>query len=152
MNDLILLVGVSGSGKSTYARSFCAQTGAVHLSSDECRGVLSGDENNQEVSGRAFELLRNMTRYFLRRGQNVVVDATNLNPKSRKDFVEIGRQFHAFIHAYCFKTDLTVAKERNKTRSRVVPEHVIDAQSAKCVWPTVGEVDNVIFIANESRS
>jgi predicted kinase len=81
------LVGVSGSGKSTFARKRFEPTEI--LSSDYCRGLVSDDENSQAAT---FDVLHFIARKRLAAGKLTVVDATNVQPESRKPFVEIGRK------------------------------------------------------------
>src|SRR5215831_404824 len=52
--SLVVLMGVSGSGKSTFARRLFKTTEV--LSSDYCRGLVSDDENNQAATKDAFEI------------------------------------------------------------------------------------------------
>ena len=73
---LVVLVGASGSGKSTFARKHFKPTEI--LSSDACRGLVSDDENNQAATGDAFDLLHFIARKRLARGLLTVVDATNV--------------------------------------------------------------------------
>ena len=84
---LVLLVGASGCGKSTFASKHFAKTEVV--SSDECRGIVSDDENNQAATGDAFALLHYIVNKRLANGRLTVVDATNVQPESRKKLVEI---------------------------------------------------------------
>lgn len=71
---LVALVGASGSGKSSFARRHFLPTEVV--SSDACRGWISDDENNQEVSAEAFDLLYHIVGRRLAAGRLTVVDAT----------------------------------------------------------------------------
>lgn len=80
--SLVVLVGASGSGKSTFARRHFKPTEIV--SSDTCRGIVSDDENDQNASGPAFELLHFIVRQRLKAGLLTVVDATNVQADSRK--------------------------------------------------------------------
>lgn len=148
MNGLVLMVGTSGSGKSHKAYEIQTNFGGIYLSSDRLRAIHGKDENDQSVSAQAFASLRTMVDYFLSlgRGEPIIVDATNLNPKSRKDFIQLAKKYNAEITAVCMKTPLTLAKERNRNRDRVVPEHVIDSQFSRLVWPTLIEVDNIIEV------
>jgi protein phosphatase len=90
--SFVVLIGVSGSGKSTFARKHFKPTEI--LSSDYCRGLVSDDENSQTATKDAFELLHFIARKRLAAGKLTVVDATNVQPESRKPFVEIAREFH----------------------------------------------------------
>jgi protein phosphatase len=88
--SLILLVGPSGCGKSTFARKHFKSTEV--LSSDFCRGLVSNDENDQSATKEAFELLHFILRKRLAAGHLTVIDATNVQPESRKPLVEIARE------------------------------------------------------------
>jgi len=90
--SFVVLIGVSGSGKSTFARKHFKPTEI--LSSDYCRGLVSDDENSQAATKDAFEVLQFIARKRLAAGKLTVVDATNVQPESRKPFVAIAREFH----------------------------------------------------------
>ena len=87
---LVALVGASGSGKSTFARSHFLPTEI--LSSDFFRGLVSDDENDQASTHDAFDALYYILEKRLARGKLTVVDATNVRPEDRKRLVEISRQ------------------------------------------------------------
>src|SRR5262245_19914991 len=90
--SLVLLVGPSASGKSTFARKHFKSTEVI--SSDFCRGVVSDDENNQAATPDAFELLNYIAAKRLQRGLITVIDATNLQEESRKNLMQLARKFH----------------------------------------------------------
>src|SRR5690606_38304570 len=87
---LVVLVGVTGSGKSTFARKHFAPTQV--LSSDAFRGMLADDENDQSVSAQAFEALHYIAGMRLRLGRLTVVDATNVQPFARAELVRVARE------------------------------------------------------------
>src|SRR5690349_17780608 len=91
--SLVVLIGASGSGKSSFARKHFKPTEIV--SSDFCRGLVSDDENDQSASHDAFDLLHYLVRKRLSRGLLTVVDATNVEPRSRQQLVAIAREYHA---------------------------------------------------------
>ena len=64
--SLILLIGSTGAGKSTFARRLFKPTEIV--SSDACRGLVADDENDQSASKDAFELLHYLVAKRLKRG------------------------------------------------------------------------------------
>ncbi len=146
---LYLCVGISGSGKSTFAKKFCQENSVVYLSSDENRAKLGKGEEDQSVSAQAFTMLRKDVESNLKKGQSCLVDATSTNPKSRAEFIAIGRKSLATIVAYCFDTPLGEAKKRNKTRERKVPDFIINNQYKKLQWPTLAEVDDVRFVKSQ---
>ncbi len=143
---LYLLIAPSGAGKTSWARKKSEETGAIHISSDACRFIVSGSEENQECSPQAFELARKMVSYFLYQEKDVIMDSTALTPRTRSEFVQIGRNFGARVVAVWFKTPIEVCKERNKNRSRTVPDDVIDKQFARLVPPQHHYFDEIIEI------
>src|ERR1700687_4616613 len=90
--SLIVLIGPSGSGKSTFARKHFLPTEI--LSSDACRAMVSDEENNQAGTNDAFAVLHFIAAKRLALGRLTVIDATNVQPKSRKPLVALAREFH----------------------------------------------------------
>ncbi|MBE0544359.1 MAG: polynucleotide kinase-phosphatase [Verrucomicrobia bacterium] len=126
--SFVVLIGVSGSGKSTFARKHFKPTEI--LSSDACRGLVSDDENSQAATKDAFELLHFIARKRLAAGKLTVVDATNVQPESRKPLVGIAREFHCLPVAIVLDVPERVAHDRNKMRpDRDFGPHVIRQQS-----------------------
>jgi protein phosphatase len=126
--SFVVLVGVSGSGKSTFAKKHFKPTEI--LSSDYCRGLVSDDENSQAATKDAFELLHFIARKRLAAGKLTVVDATNVQPESRQPLVEIAREFHCLPVAIVLDLPERVAHDRNKTRpDRDFGPHVIRQQA-----------------------
>src|SRR5688572_22166851 len=86
---LVVLIGVSGSGKSTFAAD---NFGPFEiLSSDFCRGLVADDENDQSASSDAFDVLHYIAGKRLAAGRLTVVDATNTQPMARRKLVELAR-------------------------------------------------------------
>ena len=126
--SLVLLIGPSGSGKSTFARTHFKPTEV--LSSDFCRGLVADNENDQTVTGEAFEILHFIARKRLALGRLTVIDATNVQPESRKSLVELAREFHVLPVALVFNFPEKVCQERNRNRpDRDFGPHVIRNQS-----------------------
>ena len=88
--SLVVLIGVSGSGKSTFARRHFAPTQV--LSSDSCRGLVADDENDQSATPAAFALLHHIAGIRLRGGRLTVVDATNVKAEDRASLVRLARE------------------------------------------------------------
>lgn len=126
--SLVLLVGPSGCGKSTFSRKHFKPTEVI--SSDFCRGLVSDDENNQAATKDAFELLHFILRKRLAAGKLTVVDATNVQPESRKPLIEIAKEFHLFPVAIVFNLDEKICHERNQDRpDRQFGPHVVRNQA-----------------------
>ncbi|WP_119731221.1 polynucleotide kinase-phosphatase [Thermomonospora amylolytica] len=124
---LVVLVGVSGSGKSHFARRHFAPSQVV--SSDRCRAMVADDENDQSATGDAFDLLHYIVAKRLRRGLLTVVDATNVQPHGRQQLVRIAKDHDVLSVAIVLNVPLEVARERNAARpDRDLPDHVLPRQ------------------------
>src|SRR5436309_8722868 len=95
--SLVLLVGASGSGKSTFARRHFKPTEI--LSSDFCRGLVRDDENDQAASRDAFDVLHLIAARRLAAGRLTVIDATNLQTDGRKPFLIMAGKYHVPLAA-----------------------------------------------------
>src|SRR5438046_4476744 len=125
---LVVLVGASGSGKSTFARRHFKPTEV--LSSDACRGLVSDDENDQAATGPAFEVLHFIARKRLAAGRLTVVDATNVQPEARRPLVALARQYHVLPVAIVFNLPEKLCHERNQQRpERAFGPHVVRQQA-----------------------
>src|ERR1039457_716743 len=133
---IVVLVGLPGSGKSTYLE----RLGAPALSSDRIRGLLADDETDQTIHDRVFPTVRYLLRQRLELGRPVTyIDATNLTPEDRRPFIEMGRSHACFLEAVFFDVPLAVCRERNARRRRVVPEEALAKMAAKLTPPAVEE-------------
>lgn len=133
---LIVLVGLPGSGKSTWVRD----QGPTVLSSDEIRRLLSDDPNNQSINGAVFATLRYLLRRRLElRAPVTYIDATNLTPKERRPYIVTAQMYGCTAEAVYFDTPPEECKRRNHGRDRVVPDEVIDSMAARLRVPTEDE-------------
>ncbi len=124
---LVVLVGVSGSGKSTFAREHFAPTEVI--SSDFCRALVADDENDQSATPDAFDVLHYIAGTRLRRGLLTVVDATNVQPKARAALVALARSHDVLVDAVVLDAPESVAVERNAARvDRAFGSHVVRRQ------------------------
>ena len=122
--SLVVLVGASGSGKSSFARQHFLPTEV--LSSDFCRGLVSDDENDQAATKDAFEVLHFIAAKRLAAGKMVVVDATNVQPEARKPLVALAREYHCLPVAIVLDMPERVCQDRNVNRpDRDFGPHVV---------------------------
>lgn len=128
--SLVVLVGVSGSGKSTFARRLFRSTEIV--SSDTCRAIVSDHERDQSATKDAFELLHYIAGKRLKNGLLTVIDATNVQPESRKSLVQLARKYHCLPVAIVLDVPEKICKERNVHRTdRDFGDHVIPQQRSQ---------------------
>ena len=113
--SFVVLIGPSGSGKSTFARRHFRPTEI--LGSDTFRGLVSDDENDQTATEDAFEALYSVARKRLARGRLTVLDATNVQPESRKKAVAVAREFERLPIAIVLDLPEQVCNERNRSRT-----------------------------------
>ena len=127
--SLVVLIGASGSGKSTFARVHFLPTETI--SSDACRALVSDDENNQAATQDAFDVLHVIAAKRLAAGRLTVVDATNVQAEARRPLVALARQYHCLPVAIVFDLPEGVCQERNRARpDRDFGPHVVRRQSA----------------------
>jgi protein phosphatase len=128
--SLIVLIGPSGSGKSSFAKEHFLPTEV--LSSDYCRALIADDENDQSVTTEAFEILHFIIAKRLAAGKLAVVDATNVQAEARKPLVNIAREFHCIPVAIVFNLPEKLCQARNENRTdRNFGKHVIRQQRSQ---------------------
>jgi predicted kinase len=133
---VILAVGLPGSGKSSWFK----RHNITPLSSDVLRTMLFDDPKEQGFQDLVFSNLRSMlkARLIARRPMNYV-DATNLTPHERHNWIKLAKDFGYEVQAVFFDVPLEVCIERHHRRDRIVPEDVMRKMSAKLKAPTFEE-------------
>jgi protein phosphatase len=126
--SLVVLIGVSGSGKTTFARN---RFGPYEvLSSDACRGWVSNDENDQTATGPAFDVLNYIVGKRLEAGLLTVVDATSVQREARAKLIQLARDHDVLPIAIVLNLPQKVCLERNAARpERDFGERVVRRQS-----------------------
>jgi protein phosphatase len=125
--SLVVLVGVSGSGKSTFARAHFKPTEVI--SSDFCRGLVSDDENDQSATPDAFDVLGYIAAKRLAAGRLTVVDATNVQAHARKPLIDLAREHDVLPVAIVLDIPESTCAQRNRARQdRDFGPHVIHRQ------------------------
>jgi predicted kinase len=133
---IVVLVGLPGSGKSTYLE----RLGVTGLSSDGIRQLLADDESDQTIHDRVFETLRYLLRQRLALARPVTyIDATNLTPQERRPYIAIGAAYGCEVEALFFDAPLAVCRERNARRARVVPGEALAKMQERLIAPTTAE-------------
>jgi protein phosphatase len=125
--SLVVLIGASGAGKSSFARRHFRPTEV--LSADFFRGLVSDDESDQSASAPAFEALHFVAAKRLAAGRLTVIDATNVQRESRAALVALARRHHCVPVAIVLNLPKEVCQERNRARpDRDFRPHVIPHQ------------------------
>ncbi|MER8555830.1 AAA family ATPase [Mesorhizobium sp. M1217] len=112
---LVVLIGSTGSGKSTFAARHFLPTEII--SSDQCRALVSDDETDQDVSADAFDLVREIAGKRLKHRRLAVIDATNVRAADRKAWIELARKWHALPVAVVLDPGVEVCVARNAVRA-----------------------------------
>ncbi|WP_431711554.1 polynucleotide kinase-phosphatase [Glutamicibacter uratoxydans] len=126
-SGLVLLVGVSGSGKSSFAAKHFQKFEV--LSSDFFRGLVSNDETNQSVTAAAFEALHFVAAKRLEAGLLTVVDATNVQRAARQSLIQLAKEHDVLVSAIVLDLPVETCLARNADRgAKRVPASAIVRQ------------------------
>ncbi len=122
--SLVLLIGISGAGKSTFARRHFANSQVV--SSDHLRAVVSDYEDDQSATPDAFEILHLIVSKRLRRRRLTVVDATNVQETARRPLLALARAYRVPVVAIVLRVAVAECMARNRERPyRVFGDEVL---------------------------
>jgi predicted kinase len=133
---VVLSIGLPGSGKSSWFK----RHNIIPLSSDLIRGLLFDDPTEQRYQDLVFSSLRSLLRSRLIAGRPMnYIDATNLSPRERHSWVKMAREYGYEAHAVFFDVPAEVCIERNRKRSRNVPDEVMQRMAQKLRPPKFEE-------------
>ena len=133
---VVLAIGLPGSGKTTWYK----RRGVTPLSSDLLRSLLFDDITEQRYQGLVFSTLRSLLRArLIAKMPWNYVDATNLSPHERKQWIRMAKSFGYEVHAVFFDVPLAVCLERNSKRDRQVTDEVMHKMAEKLRPPTFKE-------------
>jgi predicted kinase len=135
----VVLIGASGSGKSSLAKRHFRPTEVV--SSDLCRAMVGDDERALDADADAFAVVHLIVRTRLGRGLTTIVDATNLHGESRRALLALARDHHCAAVAVVLDLPEATCEERNRSRGdRGVLPHVIRLQ-LRLLRRAIGNLD-----------
>jgi len=144
-NALIILSGCPGSGKSTWGKKFAEENNVIYVSTDSIRAEIGTGEGDQNVSAAAFTLAKQRVSEALKSGKSAMIDATSVNKKSRRDWINMGRGNGAFVIAVAFEVPREELIKRDSKRNRTVGPSVIDHFLNKYERPSNSEgIDKII--------
>ena len=125
MIKFYMMIGLPASGKSTIAREIAEKENAVVISTDKLRKELLNDENSQADNNLIFKEAEKRLKENINNGNNVIFDATNINYKKRRDWLNRFNKYNVEKIAILVATPYEECLERNAKRKRKVPEEVI---------------------------
>jgi alkanesulfonate monooxygenase SsuD/methylene tetrahydromethanopterin reductase-like flavin-dependent oxidoreductase (luciferase family)/predicted kinase len=123
---LIVLIGPSGSGKSSWAAARYLPREIV--SSDQLRGVVGSSEHDLDASADAFSLLDQIVAARAGRRLAVVVDTVGLDQDRRLGYLDLARRVGLPAVAVVFSTSAAVCRDRNRGRDLPVPAAALAGQ------------------------
>ncbi len=133
---VVLTIGLPGSGKTTWFK----RRGVTPLSSDLLRTLLFDDITEQRWQGLVFSTLRSLLRArLIAKMPWNYVDATNLSPHERRQWIKMAKSFGYDVQAVFFDVPLEVCLERNKRRERTVSEDVMRKMAERLRAPDFKE-------------
>lgn len=133
---VVLAIGLPGSGKTTWYK----RRGVTPLSSDLLRTLLFDDITEQRYQGLVFSTLRSLLRArLIAKMPWNYVDATNLSPHERRQWIKMAKSFGYEVQAVFFDVPLAVCMERNSKRERVVTDEVMQKMAERLRPPTFKE-------------
>ncbi|HUS18458.1 MAG TPA: ATP-binding protein [Terriglobales bacterium] len=146
---VVLTIGLPGSGKTTWYK----RRGVTPLSSDMLRSILFDSITEQRYQGLVFSTLRSLLRArLIAKMPWNYVDATNLSPHERRQWIKMARGFGYEVHAVFFDVPLEVCMDRNRKRERQVQEDVMKQMAARLRPPTFKEGFSKIILVRVKKS
>lgn len=146
MTTLTLMVGLPGSGKSTYTKTKIDARTKI-LASDAIRKELYGFEEDQDHNDEVFNTLYSRARNFLSQGKDVLIDATNSSIENRKKALSHFEDLKIRRRAIVIENSVETCIKQDSLRRRVVGEKVIREFAENFSYPTREEgFDEIIII------
>ena len=154
MKNVILGIGIAGSGKTTVLKNFAEKYGYAYICPDNIRQEMTGNaadqSRNREVWAEAYQ----RTRERLHEGATVVLDATFANSRERKDFIAFVREQGAEkVEGIFLDVPFEVAKERNQMRERKVPDYAMKdmERNLRDSLPEINDGFDALFTLNHEQ-
>lgn len=146
---VVLTIGLPGSGKTTWFK----RRGVTPLSSDMLRTILFDDITEQRYQGLVFSTLRSLLRArLIAKMPWNYVDATNLSPHERRQWIKMAKSFGYDVQAVYFDVPLEICLERNRRRERTVNDEVMHKMAERLRAPNFKEGFSKITVVRVKNS
>jgi len=140
---LLMLKGLPGSGKSTYAKTLLEKGGWVRVNKDDLRAMMHNSKHSSKKEVMILRVRDLIVKEALERNLNVVVDDTNFHPKHEVVLKEIAKEYGATFIAQFIATPIEVCLERDLARPNSVGPKVIWAMYNEYLKPEVDPIPEI---------
>lgn len=144
--SVVILCGLSGSGKSSYVEKHYGDHRIISL--DLIREQLFGKQSKQGNPGMVMQEAKEQLRQVLREKGKAVWDATSLRKDFRSMVIDLVRDYGGMTTLVFFHTSIAEAKSGNKSRERQVDAQVLQKQIDTFEYPTMDEVHRMKIVDN----
>lgn len=146
-SELIILCGPSGAGKSTWIRNNLPDFEVVSM--DQLRKEITGKQSDQKKNGQVLQAAKKLLKVHLAKKKKVVWDATSLRKDFRKQIVDLGLDYNAFVTIAWFYGPCSYFVTQNKSRQTEIPESVLLKQLDSLEWPEPAEAHNYMVLGEK---
>lgn len=148
-SELVVLCGPSGAGKSSWVHNHLPDYHVVSL--DELREQIAGKRSDQSKNGQVMQAAKEKLKGHLRRHEKVVWDATNTRRQYRNGILQLGFDYHAFVTLIVFHVPEALLFSRNRQRSHMIGDHILQKQLNQIEWPDVNEAHQVRIVNEKGK-
>lgn len=128
--NMIVLVGIPASGKTTITRTLFAS----HI-------PVSFDQLPHRTRNEEDKLIMKVCK----RGHDIVIDSANIDKRKRTKYINYAREYGYSVHAVFVDTSLDAARKRNASRERQVPDGMLKSYAEKIEYPSTDEGFDTVF-------
>ncbi len=147
---IVILVGLSGSGKSTWVKQNVPEYEVISL--DLLREKINGKRACQKNIGQILQAAKLQLKQGLAANKKLVWDATNLRRDFRSPIIQIAKDYQALSTQVVFQCTEQHVRKQNKQRQHQVPEDVLTQQLTSWQWPNVLEAHRTLVINNKGEA
>lgn len=126
MCTVVIGIGIPGSGKTTFLKKLATETEAAYVCADDIRKEITGSAINHDHESEVWEIFYQRIDAALDNGEDIYIDVTNAVGTNRRKLATHCKSKSRMVIGIWFDMPVDVCKQRNSSRSRVVPDYAID--------------------------